>query len=146
MTDLSIPEFASKPARLMAEIIIIEDDELLRQMLVRWLGANGYPVREAGNGHEGLRLMREHPAALVITDLVMPDMEGIETIRHLRRDYPKTKIVAISGGGVGDANGYLKIASELGAHRTFAKPFFPGELLSAVEELLPVRPASPPSP
>lgn len=123
----------------MAEIIIIEDDELLRQMLVRWFVSNGYAVREAGNGHEGLRLMREQPARLVITDLVMPDMEGIETIRHLRRGYPQTKIVAISGGGVGDAAGYLKIASELGAHRTFAKPFFPGELLAAVEELLPPR-------
>jgi len=137
------PIFASTPVQPMGEIIIIEDDELLRQMLVRWLGANGYPVREAGNGHEGLRLMRERPATLVITDLVMPDMEGIETIRHLRRGYPQTKIVAISGGGVGDANGYLKIASELGAHRTFAKPFFPGELLCAVQELLQPRQSAP---
>lgn len=126
----------------MGEIIIIEDDELLRQMLTRWLGSQRYVVREAGNGNEGLRLMRERPACVVITDIVMPDMEGIETIRHLRRLYPNTKIVAISGGGVGDANSYLKIASGLGAHRTFAKPFLPAELLAAVEDLLPPCPSS----
>lgn len=129
----------------MAEILIIEDDELLRQMLARCLAANRYVVREAGNGHEGLRLMRERPACLVITDIVMPDMEGIETIRHLRRDYPGTKIVAISGGGIGDAKDYLKIARELGAQRTLSKPFLPAELLSAVEELLPPSLLSAPS-
>src|SRR6185436_7733940 len=106
----SAPEYASTLLPIMPEILIIEDDILLRQMLARWFVQNRYHVREAGNGHEGLRLMRERPAHLVITDIVMPDMEGIETIRHLRRDYPSTKIVAISGGGIGEANGYLKIA------------------------------------
>lgn len=135
--NLCVPKSVSMTSQPMAEILVIEDDELLRQILVRRLAANRYVVREAGNGHEGLRLMRERPACLVITDIVMPDMEGIETIRHLRRDYPSTKIVAISGGGIGDAQDYLKIARELGAQRTFSKPFLPGELLSAVEELLP---------
>jgi len=132
---LCVPEFVSLPSQPLGDILIIDDDELLRQMLARCLATNGYVVREAGNGHEGLRQMRERPALLVITDIVMPDMEGIETIRHLRRDYPRTKIVAISGGGIGDPQDYLKIARELGALRTFVKPFQAAELLAVIRTL-----------
>ena len=83
----------------MPDLIIIEDDETLRQMLARMLDRHGFSVREAANGLEGLKLMRELPVPLVVTDLIMPEMEGIETIRHLRRLYPDTKVVAMSGGG-----------------------------------------------
>lgn len=120
----------------MPDLILIEDDELLRRTLTRLLERHGFSVREAGNGMEGLKLMRELPAPLVVTDLIMPEMEGIETIRHLRRLYPDTRIVAISGGGTIGAKCYLAVARQLGADRTLAKPFKPEQLLRVVAELL----------
>jgi CheY-like chemotaxis protein len=120
----------------MPDLILIEDDETLRQMLARMLDRHGFAVREADNGLEGLKLMRELPAPLVVTDLIMPEMEGIETIRHLRRLYPDTKIVAMSGGGKVGAKCYLAVARQLGANRTLAKPFKPEQLLRMVAELL----------
>ena len=119
----------------MPDILLIEDDAPLRQTLARLLSRSGYAVREAENGKVGLCLMGERAADLVVTDILMPEMEGIETIRHLRKRYPETRIVAISGGGRGDAHCYLKIARELGAQKTLTKPFFPYELLSALKEL-----------
>jgi len=126
----------------MADILIIEDDALLRQALARLLERHGYQVREAGNGIEGLKCMQERPARLVITDIIMPEMEGIETIRHLRRFYPHTKIIAMSGGGKVGPHLYLKIASELGAHETLPKPFLPWVLVQSVQKLVP-PPAAP---
>jgi CheY-like chemotaxis protein len=120
----------------MPDLILIEDDELLRRMLARLLERHGFSVREAGNGLEGLKLMRERPAPLVVTDLIMPEMEGIETIRHLRRLYPETRIVAISQGGAIGPKCYLAIATQLGADHTLAKPFRPEQLLRLVAELL----------
>jgi len=122
--------------RKMTDILIIEDDVLLRQALARLLERSSYQVREAGNGMEGLKCMRECPAPLVITDILMPEMEGIETIRHLRRFFPETKIIAMSGGGKVGPHLYLKIAAELGAHKTLAKPFLPWTFVQSVQELL----------
>jgi len=83
-----------------------------------------------------VKMHRENPMDLVITDIIMPEKEGLEIITEFRREYPSVKLIAISGGGrIGPAN-YLKMAKLLGAERTFAKPVDTSQLLSAIEELL----------
>jgi DNA-binding response OmpR family regulator len=123
----------------MADILVIDDEEALRRLVARVLRAEGHTVREAANGREGLRLFREARPALLITDIIMPGQEGIETIIELRREAPEFPILAISGGGEGM---YLKLAASLGATETLAKPFGADELLAAVAALLsaPSRP------
>ena len=120
----------------MTRILVIEDDAIVRELLQEILAHAGYEVAEARDGKEGIRLYRNEPADLVITDLIMPEKEGIETIMELRRDFPQVKIIAISGGGHVSPAGYLEIASRLGVQRTFAKPFLPDEILEAVRELV----------
>jgi YesN/AraC family two-component response regulator len=120
----------------MASILIIDDDAQILKMLRQILERESYDVTEASNGKEGLRLYRENPADLVITDIIMPEKEGIEIIIELKRDYPDVKIIAISGGGRINPEDYLNIAKKLGAHRIFAKPVERKELLNAVRELL----------
>jgi YesN/AraC family two-component response regulator len=117
-------------------ILIIDDDFHVRDMLERLLRRAGYDSQLAENGVEALKMHRENPVDLVITDIIMPEKEGIEIISEFRRDYPSVKLIAISGGGrIGPAN-YLKMAKLLGAERTFAKPVDTSQLLSAIEELL----------
>jgi len=120
----------------MARIIIVDDDVQIRDMLRQMLERAGYEVVEAPNGKVALRLCREKPADLVITDLIMPEMEGVETIMKLRHDFPDVKIIAISGGGRAGLEEYLYSAEKLGALRTFTKPFNRKEIIAAVNELL----------
>ena len=120
----------------MAHILIIDDDAQLLAMLRQTLERDGYEVVEASDGEEGLRRYRENPTDLIITDLIMPEKEGIETIIEIRRDFPDVKIIAISGGGRVDPGQYLSIAKSFGAQYTFAKPIERKELLKAVRELL----------
>jgi YesN/AraC family two-component response regulator len=117
----------------MAEILIIDDEQQMRRLLARILNGAGHTVHEANNGEEGIRLFhRVHPT-LVITDIVMPEIEGIELIRKLRREAPTIPILAISGVG---HPLYLRAATGLGATAALAKPFGSDELLSVVERLL----------
>ena len=120
----------------MVRILIIDDDPQILDMLGQTLEREGHEVVDAPNGKEGLKLYRENPTDLIITDLIMPEKEGIETIMELRRDFPDVKIIAISGGGHNDADQYLSMAQKLGVQRTFAKPVARAELLKAVRELL----------
>ncbi len=120
----------------MARILVIEDDPQVLAMLRQTLEREGYEVIDASNGQEGIRLYREKSADLIITDLIMPEKEGIETIIELRRDFPQVKIIAISGGGRLGTEKYLQFAEELGAQRTFTKPIGRDELLGAVRELV----------
>ena len=122
--------------KLMARILIIDDDAQLLAMLRQVFEREGYEVVEAPDGKEGLRRYRENPTELIITDLIMPENEGIETIMELRRDFPDVKIIAMSGGGINNPGTYLDLAKKLGAQYTFAKPFEREELLYAVRELL----------
>jgi DNA-binding response OmpR family regulator len=119
----------------MARILVIDDDEEVRQMLRRILEHDGHEVEEAANGDLGIRAFKANPADLVITDIIMPDKEGIETIRDLHRAYPDLKIIAISGGGRVGPSDYLHAARMLGAKRTFTKPFSRQEILDTVHEL-----------
>jgi CheY-like chemotaxis protein len=117
----------------MANILIIDDDQQMRRLLTRILKGGGHAVREAENGRSGIELFRQLRPALVITDIVMPDMEGIETILALRQGNPELPIIAISGGS--DPL-YLTAAGKLGATATLRKPFSSDELIALVEGML----------
>ena len=93
----------------MSKILVIDDDKNIRSLLRDFLERDGYEVMEAENGKVGLKLFRENGADLVITDLIMPEKEGIETIRELRRDFSDVKIIAISGGGAIGPETYLQM-------------------------------------
>jgi DNA-binding response OmpR family regulator len=121
----------------MTRILLIEDDSTLRWFLYHNLIKEGYAVFEAVHGADGLRQLRHNPVDLVITDMLMPEMDGVETIQQLRESFPGVKIIAISGGGLASPDHYLKIARKLGADKTLRKPFIFPELLDTVHELYP---------
>ena len=121
-------------------ILLIDDDAMYRAMLRHMLEYEGYTVVEAANGREGVRRYRQAPTDVVITDLIMPEQEGIETIEILRRDAPEVKIIAISGGARGGHMDFLDMAKHLGAQQILRKPFAREELLQALREIL--RPES----
>jgi DNA-binding NtrC family response regulator len=120
-----------------ARILIIDDEVQIREMLGQMLTREGYEVVHAPNGKEGMRVCRQQAIDLIITDIIMPEKDGIEMILELRHDFPDLKVIAISGGGRLGPDGYLEMAKKLGAHRTFFKPFNRKEILDAVQELLP---------
>jgi CheY-like chemotaxis protein len=120
----------------MPSILFIEDEEALRRILCGVLADVGYDVREADNGRSGLNQLREDPVDLVITDIVMPEIDGIEVVQVVRRLYPATKIIAMAGGSPSSAQCYLKMARLLGADAVLAKPFTAAKLLAAVRKVL----------
>ncbi len=123
----------------MMRLMIIDDDYFVRDMLERLMRKAGFDVETAEHGAEALKMHRRNPVDLIITDILMPEKEGLETITDFRRSFPGVKVIAISGGGrIGPAS-YLKMAMLFGADRTFAKPVDTSQLLSAVEELLDPR-------
>jgi len=117
-------------------ILIIDDEAQVRQLLKSLLSRVGYVIDMAGDGREGMRLFRQKGHSLVITDLIMPEKEGIETIAELRREPKIPKIIAVSGGGRASSEGYLLIAKRLGADATLRKPIPLNLLLSTVRELI----------
>lgn len=120
----------------MASILIIDDDFKILQVFREILEREGYDVLAASDGREGMRLCRNRHVDLVITDIIMPEKEGLETIIELRRDLPHVKIIAMSGGGQIGAEQYLPLAEKLGAQHTLDKPFTAVELLEAISEVL----------
>lgn len=120
----------------MKRILIIDDDEMIRELLRQILEKEGYEIIEASDGSKASLILSEKPTDLVITDIIMPDKEGIETIRELKKDYPNVKIIAMSGGGRIGPIPYLKIAKSMGACKTFTKPIHRLELIAAVKELI----------
>src|SRR5689334_3792337 len=98
----------------MSRILLVDDDESFRKMLRLTLAKLGYQVVEAADGREALQRQQTEPAAVMITDLIMPDMEGIETIQEFRSRYPAVKIIAMSGGGRVSATDFLKVAGVFG--------------------------------
>lgn len=114
-------------------ILVVDDDAGVRDVLKSMLEMAGYSVSVAENGKEAMRALRVEGADLILTDLVMPEQEGIETIKALRQEYPSLKVIAMSGAFGGD---YLRIASYLGAHGTLPKPIQMDALLKLVAEVL----------
>jgi CheY-like chemotaxis protein len=119
----------------MATILVIDDDQEVRDFLVAVLERAGHEVTTAGNGRDGVAMFREHAVQVVITDIIMPEKDGIETILDLRREHPDLKVIAISGGGRTTPENYLHSARLLGADRAMRKPFKNEEILRAIEEL-----------
>jgi YesN/AraC family two-component response regulator len=120
----------------MEKILIIDDETPIRSMVRLILERAGYTVREAQDGIEGIRVFRETPADLVITDLIMPNKDGIGMIIELKKDFPALKIIAMSGGGLNRPEGYLRGAQKLGAACTLSKPINRQELLRVVRDTL----------
>ncbi len=117
-------------------VLVVDDDDDVRIMLKTMLERNNYDVIIAQNGNEATRLLKNNPVDLIITDLVMPEKEGIETIIEVKHDFPHIKIIAISGGKRIGLSTQLKSANLLGADRTLKKPFKSKELLNTVRELI----------
>jgi YesN/AraC family two-component response regulator len=120
----------------MARILIIDDELQIREMLTQMIEREGHEVLSADNGKTGIRLNRDFMADVVITDIFMPEKEGIETIMELRAGNPAVKIIAISGGGSKGQVDYLKIAKSLGATRALSKPVKRKDLMTTIDELL----------
>jgi DNA-binding response OmpR family regulator len=116
-------------------VLVIEDDENFRSLALLWFRSYGIEAEGAANGAQGLALQRARPATVIVTDIFMPEMEGIETIHDLRREFPDTKIIAISGRDPRVKFNVLEVARQIGAARTFKKPFRFEELVAAVREL-----------
>ena len=119
----------------MPTVLIIDDDDMVRGMITRALVAARYTVLEAADGLKGVVLARSSDVDIVVTDLVMPVQEGVETILMLRRERPKLPIIAISGG-VTNSKLYLDIAGKIGAKRMLPKPFTPKELIALIQQVL----------
>lgn len=120
----------------MAKILVIDDDHNIRTLLCRMLERAGYEVLSAADGTQASELFRRHPLDLIITDLFMPDREGMEIIQELRANHPRVKIIAISGGGSLGGTSFLDVARLIGATSTLAKPFGSEALLRTVAEVL----------
>ena len=121
----------------MPRLMLVEDDIQVRGMLSETLQQEGYEVVEATNGREAVALYRQTPADLVITDIIMPEQDGVETIHALRREFPEVKVIAISGGSANIRGDYLLgTANALGAIKTFHKPVDMTELIDTVKKVL----------
>ena len=130
----------------MAKILIVDDEEHVRASLKQVLERAGYEVAVAATGNEGLDLMKREGADLVITDVIMPGIDGITTARQIRERYRSTRIIVISGGGKAapepyepdaiSTRSYLASADSAGADRTLTKPFDRDEILRVVRSLL----------
>lgn len=123
----------------MAAILLVEDDRELKEMLKVALARRNFTIIEAENGREAIARFRPGITDLVITDLIMPDEDGLKVIIKLRELKPSVRIIAISGGGKAGPGNYLNLAKALGADAVFSKPFSIAELLCKAEELLEIE-------
>jgi DNA-binding response OmpR family regulator len=120
----------------MARIEIIDDDAAVRDSLSLALEANGHEVRSAEAGDTGVVLAREFHPDLVLTDIIMPGCEGIETILAIKSEHPGIRIIAMSGGGRIGNRDHLELAQEMGADAALEKPFDEDTLLKAIRAQL----------
>lgn len=120
----------------MARILVIDDEQMVRRLLRRTLENAGHETMDVESGREAIDLLRLQPVDLVITDMLMPEMDGFELMRTLAREHPGIRVLAISGGGRAGSDAYLPAARVLGAFRTLSKPFGADELLREIEATL----------
>ena len=121
---------------MTSEILIVEDDEALCETIKLRLEHAGYQTRIAHDGKLGFKMIQESKPTLVITDIIMPEIEGLEFIKMIREAYSNLPIIAVSGGGRMKPDGYLRAALNFGASKLLTKPFTNEELLEAVQGLL----------
>jgi YesN/AraC family two-component response regulator len=122
----------------MRKILIIDDEPYILLMLKKMLERAGYEVDLASNGREAMEIFERNSADLVITDIIMPDKEGLELILEMKKQTPDLKIIAMSGGGRISPESYLECAMHFGAEKVFQKPFKQKDLVRAVKQLMPV--------
>lgn len=120
----------------MASILVVDDDAAFRGAMKRALTGGGHEVAEAGDGRQALRVLQAAQPDIVITDLIMPDSDGIELIAALKKAHPAVRVLAISGRGNMGPLDLLKMASVVGADATLSKPLTGEELLGAIEALV----------
>lgn len=119
----------------MAKVLLVEDDELVRYALSELLEEAGHQVFARENGFKIIEFIECNPVDIVITDIVMPEVDGIEVLTMMRKTFPELPVVALSGGGRISGADYLQMAEVIGAKRTIAKPVKPEVLLDTVAEL-----------
>ncbi|MBZ0272583.1 response regulator [bacterium] len=120
----------------MSRVLVIDDDAVIRQLLRELLTREGHDVVVCADGRDAADIWRERAFDLIVTDIFMPEMDGLSVVMELARTHPRPRVIAISGGAPSGFASYLPAAERFGADRTFGKPFDPGELLAAVRELL----------
>ncbi len=120
----------------MANILVVDDDPDVVAFLANTLKLDGHETFIAGNGEKALETLREKPVDVVVTDIFMPEMDGLDEIIAITKDYPNVKIVAISGGGETVEIDLLSYAKDLGASKILHKPFSPRQLRDAVKAVL----------
>ena len=120
----------------MAKVLVIDDDAGIRNLLVSMLEKAGHSVAVAKDGRQGLATYGEFHPDLVICDIIMPEMEGIETIVNLKKINPEGPILAISGGGADSPVPYLEMAKKMGADKVLDKPILHETLTEMVNDLL----------
>jgi len=125
-------------------VLVIDDEDMIRDVIKVILTDAGYQVIGAVNGEEGLRKLESQDFDLVITDILMPEKEGVETIIEIKKSRPQMRIIAISGGGRASNLYPLKIANKIGADGTLPKPFEPEDLLKLVHEVIAAPPDTAP--
>lgn len=116
----------------MARVVVADDQGPVRRSLARAMRAKGHIVMQAANGHEVLHLLRQERVDVVVTDIVMAEMDGLEILQRMRETYPQVPVIVLSGRMV---NNYMEIAEFLGAKRCFRKPVDPAALHDAIREL-----------
>jgi CheY-like chemotaxis protein len=117
-------------------ILLVDDDDLFRTMLAKKLAKFGYETLELRSGKDALTKYEQGHIDLLLTDLVMPEKEGLETIMELKSKYPQAVVVAMSGGGRGSAENYLELAKALGANHVLTKPFSDEDLKKTIQEAI----------
>ena len=120
----------------MARVLLVDDEVLVLRLFEAVLELEHHDVTTASNGTAAMAALANGTFDVVVTDIVMPDKEGLETIMEMRKLKPDLPIIAMSGGGRGSSADYLEMAAMLGARKTLAKPFSTQELLDAVSEVL----------
>jgi DNA-binding response OmpR family regulator len=121
---------------MMKSILVIDDDAAILNLFTQYLESRGYRVRQAPDGRKGLKALEAEPTDLVITDIMMPETDGLEMIQTIRKSRPGLPVIAISGGMRNATISFLPHARTFGADRVFEKPVPLAELLAAVQELL----------
>ena len=119
-----------------SRVLLIDDDFVTRQVAEAALGRAGFDVATFGDSRLALRWLADNAVDVIVTDIYMPDVDGLEVVLTARQSCPEVKVLAISGGGSLFGRDYLRIAERLGADATLGKPFRPAELQDAVEALL----------
>jgi len=117
------------------KILVVDDNKKFLTMLNEFLTDNGFAVETCDNGHEALKIFTNFIPDIVVTDIVMPDIDGIELLLQLRKTNPDVKVIVMSGGNRGHADAYLHMADKLGANAVLSKPFELEELMQAIKKL-----------